>query len=106
MAIDFNKVRQNVASKAEPIPVSNLKPPASKPAPEITAGAPNTPPAQQKVSSSPGRPNKGLNRNYTRVGFDNDVWQAMKYKKLMGDESFTDQINNALRLYLGIKTKP
>lgn len=106
MPIDFNKVQQNVASKVEPIPVSNLKPSASKSAPVTTASAPNTTPAQQKGSSGPGRPNKGLDRNYTRVGFDNDVWQAMKYKKLMGDESFTDQVNNALRLYLGIKTKP
>lgn len=106
MAIDFNKVQKDLVSKVEPIPVSNLKPSGSKPSSESAPAASNTPPAQQKVSSSPGKPNKGLNRNYTRVGFDHDVWQAMKYKKLMGDESFTDQINNALRLYLGIKTKP
>jgi hypothetical protein len=56
-----------------------------------------------KEQKKAGRPQRNDIHHYTRVGFAADVWQAMKYKKLMGDESFTDQINNAMRLYLGIK---
>jgi hypothetical protein len=99
--IDFNKVQQNVKSKIETIPVSNLKP-----APETSSEAPASsqqPLPQQKPSKSPGRPQTVVNRTYTRVGFDPDVWYAMKYKKLMGEETFTDQVNNALRLYLDLK---
>ena len=50
-----------------------------------------------------GRPPKGGSYHYSRVALEPDVWQAMKYKKLMGDESYTDQINNAMRLYLDLK---
>ncbi|NLE00512.1 MAG: hypothetical protein GX640_11620 [Fibrobacter sp.] len=97
MAIDFNKVRNDVTSKVEPIPVSNLKPA------ETAVEPPKQPVQRPKAPKSPGRPTTVAGRTYTRVGFDPDVWYAMKYKKLMGDESFTDQVNNALRLYLDIK---
>jgi hypothetical protein len=50
-----------------------------------------------------GRPPKPDFFHYTRVAFAPDVWHAMKYKKLMGDETFTDQINKAMRQYLGLK---
>lgn len=93
MAIDFNKVQQNVASKAEQIPTSNLKP----------LELPN------KAPIAPAVPDKAIknidNKRYSSVGFDPDVWQAMKVKKLMNDESFTDQVNNALRLYLDLTKK-
>jgi len=93
MAIDFTKVHQNVASKAEQIPTSNLKPSSSPAKPSETAVK-----AVKSIKSTD-------NKRYSRVGFDPDVWQAMKVKKLMNDESFTDQVNNALRLYLNLVQK-
>jgi hypothetical protein len=96
MAIDFNKVQRDVVSKAEQIPTSNLKP----------TQAPVAPPNPIKPPTTPTKATKGVdNKRYSRVGFDPDVWQAMKVKKLMNDESFTDQVNNALRLYLNLTKK-
>lgn len=98
MAIDFNKVQQNVASKAEQIPTSNLKP--------TQTPAPVAPPNPIKPTATPTKTTKSVdNKRYSRVGFDPDVWQAMKVKKLMNDETFTDQLNNALRLYFNLTKK-
>lgn len=88
MPIDFTKVQKDVASKAEKIPLSTLK----------VAEIPQRPPEKQEKA-----PKGEDDKKYTRVGFDPDVWQAMKVKKLMNDENFTDQINNALRVYLSLK---
>ena len=90
MTIDFSKVEKNISSKAEPIPT-----PTNKISPE-TAGAGNAP-------SRVGRPSKGSGFHYTRLALESGVWQAMKYRKLMGDEAFTTQINNALKTYLWVK---
>ncbi|NLW32963.1 MAG: hypothetical protein GXY77_16090 [Fibrobacter sp.] len=88
MAIDFTKVQKDVASKAETIPTNSLKPTEST----------------NKATEKRMKPSKGEDpKKYTRIGFDPDVWQAMKVKKLMNDENFTNQINNALRMYLGLK---
>jgi hypothetical protein len=90
MTIDFNKVKMAVEAKAEEIPTSNLSP---KQTLEL----------HRNVLKKAGRPQKGANYHYTRIAIESEVWHAMKYKKLMGDESFTDQINNAMRPYLGLK---
>ena len=55
-------------------------------------------PIQAKKGSRGGNDNKV----YTRIGFDPDVMKQMKYKKMMTDMSFTDQVNAALRVYLGM----
>ncbi len=51
-----------------------------------------------------GRPPKNIpaGRHYTRIGFDPDVWYAMRNYKVQSNESFQDQVNMALRAYLGI----
>jgi hypothetical protein len=96
MGIDFNKVQRDVVSKAEQIPTSNLKP----------TQAPSAPPNPVKPTATPTKATKNVdNKRYSRIGFDPDVWQAMKVKKLMNDENFTDQVNNALRLYLNLTKK-
>ena len=42
----------------------------------------------------------GSRYHYTRIAIETEVWQAMKFKKVYGDESYTDQINNGMREYL------
>ena len=88
--IDFTKVSEDARAVAEPIPVPNLK---------------TTPPQETPGNRARGvgRPPKGPGHHYTRLALQSDVWQAMKYRKLMGDESFTDQLDRALRQYLGVK---
>lgn len=41
--------------------------------------------------------------HYSRIAVENEVWEAMKYRKLIKNESYTDQINNGMRMYLGSK---
>ena len=88
--IDFTKVSEDARAVAEPIPVPNLK----------TTPPPETPGNRAR---GVGRPPKGSGFHYTRLALESGVWQAMKYRKLMGDEAFTTQINNALKTYLGVK---
>ena len=42
----------------------------------------------------------GTRYHYSRIAIETEVWHAMKYKKLFENESFTQQINNGMRLYL------
>jgi len=41
--------------------------------------------------------------HYSRIAIETEVWEAMKYRKLIKNESYTDQINNGMRMYLGSK---
>jgi len=41
--------------------------------------------------------------HYSRIAIETEVWEAMKYRKLIKNESYTDQINNGMRMYLGGK---
>ena len=41
--------------------------------------------------------------HYSRIAIETEVWEAMKYRKLIKNESYTDQINNGMRMYLSSK---
>jgi uncharacterized protein (DUF4415 family) len=91
--IDFTKVKQDAMAVAEQIPVPNLKPSVPQTTTEMHGSAPK----------KAGRPQKGPNYHYTRIAIEADVWLKMGYTKVETGENFTDQINNALRQYLGLK---
>ena len=61
--------------------------------PEIASAAKRTGPQEDPIIN-------GTRYHYTRIAIETEVWHAMKYKKLFGNESFTEQINNGMRLYL------
>lgn len=94
--IDFKKVTSNAKAVAEPIPApGNVHRPTPQPAtPEPEKHEPHTKPV--------GRPSKGPNYHYSRVAIEKDVWLKMGYTKVETGENFTEQINNALRQYLGL----
>jgi uncharacterized protein (DUF4415 family) len=91
--IDFTKVKQDAKAVAEPIPVPTLRPQTQH----------NIPETHREAPKKAGRPPKGPNYHYTRIAIEADVWLKMGYTKVETGENFTDQINNALRQYLGLK---
>jgi uncharacterized protein (DUF4415 family) len=91
--IDFTKVKQDAKAVAEPIPAPSLRPQTMQSATETNKDAPK----------KAGRPSKGPNYHYTRIAIEADVWLKMGYTKVETGENFTDQINHALRQYLGLK---
>jgi uncharacterized protein (DUF4415 family) len=70
-----------------------------------TRRTPRTPgSASQSGKPVRGRPPKNIpaGRHYTRIGFDPDVWYAMRNHKVQTAISFQDQVNQALRKYLSV----
>ncbi|MFP4416195.1 MAG: hypothetical protein ACOC41_06280 [Chitinivibrionales bacterium] len=96
MNIDFEKVERDLGARVQDVRVGNLDPIHVR--------------EQRRKEAARDRPLRGrppknipAGRHYTRIGFDPDVWYAMRNFKAQSNQSFQDQVNGALRAYLGIQ---
>ncbi len=95
MNIDFEKLERDLRAKTQTVRTSKTR--------KVTS-TPSTAPTQPGKRVR-GRPPKNIpaGRHYTRIGFDPDVWYAMRNHKVHTAESFQDLVNQALRAYLKLE---